>query len=259
MATAQVQRASGDQRDVTLATQPPQVTHEHSTPRALVVVLAFTVVILVGIALDLVLLANPELLSRAAADLQHAPSGALLGLLVVLLAVAIPGGRWEVGQLRETRLRRVRARRIAELSPLAGLLHVSPLALDRITVKTLHDLSPTAFELAMGDLLKLYKYRDVRHTGGARDLCVDLAAITPDGKRAVVQCKRYGARNHVGSREVQQFIGMVTVHHKVPRGLYITTSSYTQEACDLAAQHRDLLELWDGEQLVAKVRALAVK
>ena len=78
-------------------------------------------------------------------------------------------------------------------------------------VHTLGDLlalTPTQFELAVGELLTHWGYRDVRHTGGGGDLAADLTCRTADGRLLVVQCKRYAPGNSVGSPEVQTFIGI---------------------------------------------------
>lgn len=256
MAAAQMQRVGARERAVA---HERAVTRELRLPQARVIVLAFTALILGGIALDLALLAAPGLLPRIAGSLVQRSGGVALILGGALLAAAIPAARWEWLRLSRLRLLRVREQRIAELTPFATLLRVSPLVLDRVTVKTLHDLSPTAFELAMGDLLKLYNYRNVRHTGGSGDLCVDLTAEDSKGKHVVVQCKRYAPGSNVGSQELQTFLGMMTIHYHAPLGLYFTTSSYTKPALDLAAEHRDRLQLYNGDDLVAMVHALAVR
>ncbi len=75
----------------------------------------------------------------------------------------------------------------------------------------------------------------------------------------VIQCKRYAAGNRIGSPAIQTFIGMVHVHHKADRGIFVTTSSYTDGARKLAHQHG--LTLWEGSDLtrmVAKGRKASV-
>lgn len=240
--------------------QVPQVrTQERGLPRRRVVWLAFTGVIAVGLLLDVALLAATGLLTPLLATVQRLPTGVLVGSGALLLAVAIPGGRWETQRLWQARLLRIRERRIEHLTPLAKRLHVSPLRFDTVTIKMLHNLSPKDFELAMCDLLALMNYRDVKHTGRAGDLCVDLTATAPHGKHIVAQCKRYAPERPVGSPEVQTFIGMVTIHYKAPLGLYFTTSDYTREARKLAAEHPDHLTLYDGEDLVGMIHALAIR
>lgn len=227
--------------------------------RSRVVWMVFAAVILTGAAVDVVLMAVSGMLSGVVDQVAHLSSGVVIGSGVVLLAVAIPGGRWEARRLWQAHLVRVRQRRIVALTPLADLLRVSPLDFGRVTVQTLHDLTPADFERAMGEVLAAHNYRAVERTGGTGDLCADLTAVAPDGKHIVVQCKRYAADHHVTSPEIQQFLGMVLVHHRVPLGLYLTTSSYTPAARKLSQEHHDRLRLLDGEQVVAMVRELAVR
>jgi len=108
-------------------------------------------------------------------------------------------------------------------------------------------LSPTAFEEAMVDLFRDLGYRNVTRTGGPGDLAADITCNDPAGRRVVIQCKRYARDNHVGSPVLQAFIGMITVHHKADHGIFVTTSSFTAQADDLARTHR--VTLYDGKGL----------
>jgi DNA-directed RNA polymerase subunit RPC12/RpoP len=108
-------------------------------------------------------------------------------------------------------------------------------------------LTPTAFELAVCDLLSDMGFKSVRRVGGAGDLSVDVTARDEKGKSVAVQCKRYAPGNQVGSRDVQQFIGMAFTHHKVDRKLYVTTSGFTRAAAELGNKHG--IELIDGDCL----------
>jgi HJR/Mrr/RecB family endonuclease len=114
-------------------------------------------------------------------------------------------------------------------------------------LKDLLALTPRQFEHAVALLLRDLGYRDVRHVGRAGDLCADVAAVTPDGIDIVVQCKRHSPGSTIGSPEIQKFIGMMTVHHRVPRGIFVTTAEFSGPAIDLARQHP--ITLWDGRDL----------
>lgn len=119
-----------------------------------------------------------------------------------------------------------------------------------LQIRTLEEmliLTPAAFELAVCDLLADMGFRSVKRVGGAGDLSVDITARDERGKSVGVQCKRYAPGNRVGSRDVQQFIGMTVTHHKVDRKLYVTTSGFTRSAVDLARKHG--IELVDGDKL----------
>lgn len=125
------------------------------------------------------------------------------------------------------------------------------------TLDGLLALSPTQFELAVGDCLRAQGYREMRHTGGAGDLAADLTCRAPDGRTTVVQCKRYAPQHAVGSPEIQQFLGMMTIHHRAQLGIFVTTSSFTQPARALAQQHQPYLALVDGTQLASMLQAIA--
>lgn len=118
------------------------------------------------------------------------------------------------------------------------------------TLDALRALTPTRFELAVGDLLRARGYQDVRHTGGAGDLAADLTCRDRRGARVVVQCKRYRAGCAVTSPEMQQFIGMIYAHHHASYGIYVTTSTFTRPAAALAQQHG--IHLLDGAALAAR-------
>ncbi|MGB8346046.1 MAG: restriction endonuclease [Ktedonobacteraceae bacterium] len=108
-------------------------------------------------------------------------------------------------------------------------------------------LSSTQFEQAVGELLKSLGYSRMQHVGGSGDLMADLTCVTPQGQSAIVQCKRYASDHAVGSPDIQKFIGMMSVHHRVQTGLFVTTSSFTGPAQQLASQHG--IQLIDGNQL----------
>lgn len=109
-------------------------------------------------------------------------------------------------------------------------------------------LAPTEFEQTIGALLREMGFPKVEHVGGSGDLSVDLSGRDHAGAFFVAQCKRYSPEHKVGSLEIQQFIGMATVHHRAQRLLYFTTSTYTAPAISLAKQHS--LELFTGEDIV---------
>lgn len=117
------------------------------------------------------------------------------------------------------------------------------------------ELTPTEFEEFTGKALESLGYTNVTRVGGSGDLAADLTATDPQGRSAIVQCKRYTPGSKVGSPAVQSFIGMKSVHHRVDRGIFVTTADYSQQAIDLAKQH-DIV-LIDGDDLV-KIAALAL-
>ena len=114
--------------------------------------------------------------------------------------------------------------------------------------------SPTGFEETVARTMARQGFRNVRRTGGAGDLAADIVARDRAGRTVVVQCKRYQPGRAVGSREMQTFIGMQRIHHEADYGLYVTTSSFTGPARELAAWFawiRHGITLVDGAALTA--------
>lgn len=109
------------------------------------------------------------------------------------------------------------------------------------------ELSPGDFEKAVADHLRSEGYRQVEVVGGAGDLAADIIARDQRNRQVVVQCKRYAPGNPVGSQEIQTFIGMVVVHHKADRGIFVTTSTLTDPARSLATQHN--IQVVEGKDL----------
>ena len=128
------------------------------------------------------------------------------------------------------------------VASIGGVISTAILSRRRLLrrVRTLDDflaLSPTQFERAVGELLQVWGYTQVKHTGGAGDLAADLTCRAPDGRLVVVQCKRHAPHNSVGSPEVQKFIGMMAVHHRADTGIFVTTSSFSGPAWNLCKEH----------------------
>ena len=111
-------------------------------------------------------------------------------------------------------------------------------------------LTPSQFEAFIGTFLDECGYHNVQCVGRSGDLGVDLLARDSLLRRVAVQCKKFSPGRSVGSRDLQNFIGMMTVEHKAERGIFITTSDYTRPAKDLASKHRDKLIIINGELLV---------
>ncbi|HLY22256.1 MAG TPA: restriction endonuclease [bacterium] len=127
-------------------------------------------------------------------------------------------------------------------------------------IRTLGDLlacTPREFERRVGDILAETGYRSVRCVGGSGDLAADLTCRDQSGKSVVVQCKRYVPGHRVGSPDIQQFIGMMTVHHKADHGLFVTTSDFSGPAIDLARKHH--VTLIGGRELTDLVHKIQLQ
>lgn len=110
-------------------------------------------------------------------------------------------------------------------------------------------LSPEQFEEAVADLCRRDGCRDVQRVGGTGDLAADILAVTPGGRRMLVQCKRYAPTHRVGSPEVQRVGGTYAVVHGADLAVVVTTSSYTEAALNYAAAAG--IRLVDGAELTA--------
>ncbi|MEU7303789.1 restriction endonuclease [Streptomyces sp. NPDC007206] len=97
-------------------------------------------------------------------------------------------------------------------------------------------LDPDDFERAIADLCADRGCREVEVVGGAGDLGADVVAVTPDGRRLVIQCKQYGDSHKVGSQEVQRFGGTCFTIHEADVAALVTTSQFTEPALEYARQ-----------------------
>jgi restriction system protein len=123
------------------------------------------------------------------------------------------------------------------------------------TLDRLRLLTPTEFEEVVEIVMRRLDHTQVKRVGGSGDLCVDITAINQDGKQVAVQCKRYAAGNRITSDDMQKFIGMIYMHHRADKGIYVTTSSYTKEARRLGEANG--IELIEGEELVKIIHGVA--
>ncbi|MFF0777603.1 restriction endonuclease [Streptomyces sp. NPDC003720] len=111
------------------------------------------------------------------------------------------------------------------------------------------ELDPDAFEQAIADLCARDDCRQVEVVGGAGDLGADVTAVTPDGRRVVIQCKRYCDTNKVGSQDMQRFGGTCFTVHEADIAVVVTTSDFTAPALEYAQQCGILCV--NGEELSA--------
>ncbi|MCX5049567.1 MULTISPECIES: restriction endonuclease [unclassified Streptomyces] len=92
--------------------------------------------------------------------------------------------------------------------------------------------------------------------GGHGDRGVDVIGLTGDGRRLVVQCKRWAPYQTISSPDIQKFIGSAKVLYRAEVALFVATCPFTPDALRLAAEtgitavHRGALEEWGaGEPL----------
>ncbi|MFB7368820.1 restriction endonuclease [Streptomyces sp. NPDC056222] len=74
----------------------------------------------------------------------------------------------------------------------------------------------------------------------------------PDGRKIVVQCKRYAKHRTVGCPDLQKFNGTARSEHGAAIPLFVASCKVTKQARAFAARHAlvlvdvDLLGFWKG-------------
>jgi restriction system protein len=97
-------------------------------------------------------------------------------------------------------------------------------------------MTGTEFEHFVARLMRSSGCRAVRVSGGAGDMGADVTGKAPDGRRVVVQCKRY--TGPLGSPHVQRFAGTARDIHGADIALLVTTGQPTRQARDVARRCR---------------------
>ncbi|MFF6999840.1 restriction endonuclease [Streptomyces sp. NPDC008313] len=110
-------------------------------------------------------------------------------------------------------------------------------------------LDADEFEAAVAALCERDGCVDVEVVGGAGDLGADVVATAPDGRRVILQCKRYREDNKVGSQDLQRFGGTCFTVHDAEVAAVVTTSGFTEPAAEYAGQCGILC--FDGDDLRA--------
>lgn len=119
-----------------------------------------------------------------------------------------------------------------------------------VSLNELYAMNPTAFEKYVAQLFRQRAYR-VIHRGRTGDLGVDLELTNGNGKRAIVQCKRY--RSTVGAEIIRELYGTL-IHEKVAHAFLVTTADISDAARRWAKGKP--ITLIDGEMLVKIVSAM---
>lgn len=121
------------------------------------------------------------------------------------------------------------------------------------TVAELYALDPYAFERYVANLFKQRGYR-VGLRGGTGDHGVDVELTRWDGRRAVVQCKRY--QSTVGEMTVRDLFGTM-IHEQATHAFLVTTAEISEAARAWALGKP--MTLIDGETLVQIAEAMRRK
>lgn len=127
---------------------------------------------------------------------------------------------------------------------------------DRISAgrRTLIEVDAMAgddFEEFVADLCRRDGCTDIRRVGRTGDHGVDITGRLPDGRRMIIQCKRYAPKSVIAEREMRDLLGAKT-HSSAAVALFVTTTRFSAPSLRYAAQngliaiHRDHLGLWNN-------------
>lgn len=162
------------------------------------------------------------------------PAAVLVAALGSALTPTLRAGRAE---------REAESQRLADLEQAAR--HQSLAAIDA--------MSGRDFERFIAGLCHRDGFTVLQQGGGAGDLGADVIAEAPDGRRIVIQCKRYKPGNPVPGPDLQRFLGTVRAIHKADVPVFVTTAwRFTKQSRELAASQqvilidRDLLSHWNN-------------
>ncbi|MEU4249463.1 restriction endonuclease [Amycolatopsis sp. NPDC026612] len=112
-----------------------------------------------------------------------------------------------------------------------------------------HAMAPNEFERALAFLCTRDGCSQAQVTGRAGDLGADVVAYAPDGRKIVLQAKRYGVASKVTGPDLQRFGGTCYTVHGARVAAVVTTSTFTKQARQYAAHHG--IRLFDGPGLAA--------
>jgi hypothetical protein len=119
-------------------------------------------------------------------------------------------------------------------------------------LRYLYALSPQQFEQEVARLLRANGYTNVVVVGGAGDRGLDITCADSQSRLVGVQCKRYLPATRVGSKDMQNFVGMLTRFHGRSQGIFVTTAGYTREALRIASGVG--IQTFDGTELARAYR-----
>ena len=96
------------------------------------------------------------------------------------------------------------------------------------------DMTPQQFETAIAEVFRRLGYK-VEQTPFTNDGGKDAIALK-DGKKFLIECKRYGETNSIGRRDIQIFVAAIQ-DEKADSGFYINTGVFTKNAREYAKRN----------------------
>ncbi|MGA3160773.1 MAG: restriction endonuclease [Terracidiphilus sp.] len=104
--------------------------------------------------------------------------------------------------------------------------------------ETYYSMTPQQFEDAIAQLFRTLKY-EVKQTPPSNDGGKD-AILFKDGKKYLVECKRYNSDNSIGRPDIQKFVAAMHDEEAVG-GFYVNTGKFSSGAKKYADEHDILL------------------
>nr|BFD87337.1 hypothetical protein StreXyl84_67380 [Streptomyces sp. Xyl84] len=161
-------------------------------------------------------------------------------LVAVLVAAAVGGTAWAL----------LRAHRLAVGQDRAWRAQEEARAREW-SMAEVDALSWQEFERYVAELCRRDGCTRVVVSGRSGDLGADVVGYLADGRKLVVQCKKYAPHRSVSSQDMQKFVGTARLEHGADVALFVTTCrTFTKAALglalrqDIVALHRDLLGSW---------------
>lgn len=113
----------------------------------------------------------------------------------------------------------------------------------QIRARNLDKINPSRFETLIIDLYNNMGFR-VHKVGGSGDEGIDAVGTNSEGKKVIIQCKRYSEK--VGAHFIREFYGSL-IHEGAHKGYIVTTGKFTQPAIEWG--YGKNIELVDREKL----------
>lgn len=142
------------------------------------------------------------------------------------------------------------ARNRAQAERLAAAQYAYQLQLARShEVARYHMMGDREFEEALAFLCARDGCAHAQRAGGRGDLGADVIAFAPDGRKIVLQAKRYVPTNKVTGPDLQKFGGTCFSVHGAHVAAVVATSTFTKQAHQYAAHLG--IRLFDADALAA--------
>lgn len=111
------------------------------------------------------------------------------------------------------------------------------------------EIFSAAIVIALGE-----GHRFAHHTGQSGDQGVDAKLNNLYGQVVIVQSKLYAPDHTIGSPELRDFLGALSLH-QAAYGFFVTTSTFTPAALQVIAHARGRIRTIDGYKLLALLQS----